>query len=38
MAKDWDYARLSQEAKAGGGPDEWIATIKKPNTIEEHRI
>ena len=28
MAKDWDYAKMSQQAAAVGGPDIWIETIK----------
>ena len=28
MAKYWDYAKMSQEAAAAGGPDVWIETIK----------
>ena len=28
MAKDWTYAILSKNAKAGGGPAKYIRTIK----------
>lgn len=28
MAKDWSYAILSKNAKAGGGPAKYIRTIK----------
>ena len=33
MAKDWDYARLSQEAKAGGGPYKGAADMKNQLVI-----
>lgn len=29
MAKDWDYAKMAQEASASGGPEAWIETIKR---------
>lgn len=29
MAKDWDYARLSKEASAHGGPEEFLKIIKE---------
>lgn len=29
MAKDWIYAKMSQQAATGGGPDAWLDSIKK---------
>lgn len=29
MAKDWNYAQMTQDAAACGGPDKWLAAIKK---------
>lgn len=29
MPKDWNYAQMTQDAAACGGPDKWLAAIKK---------
>uniref|UniRef100_N2A0D9 Uncharacterized protein n=1 Tax=Eubacterium plexicaudatum ASF492 TaxID=1235802 RepID=N2A0D9_9FIRM len=31
MSNNWDYAKLSQMAKAYGGPEKLLDTIKKYN-------
>lgn len=41
MSKNWDYAKLSQMAKAYGGPEKLLDTIKKYNHqqgIKEGRL
>ena len=29
MAKDWEYAKLTKEAHAYGGPEEYLKIIKE---------
>ena len=29
MAKDWNYAQMTHDAAACGGPDKWLTAIKK---------
>ena len=29
MAQNWDYAKMSKDAAAAGGPDIWLKTIKE---------
>ena len=29
MAKDWPYAKLAEEAKKHGGPEQYVETLEK---------